>query len=247
MMASSAADEGQGPDVARSISEQNARSEQGRAELRARAATEDIERLRALVADTESKIAATPAVAERLDALDRQYAHLYASYQDFSARLQQASVQAQLERRQLGERFRILESAFPAPEPSSPNRFLLLALGTFMGLAIGFGIGLLAEMVDSSVHTAGDLQGTLGLPVLVSVPQIMLESDRVARTRRILRESVAALGVVFFCLIGGALTYFFVNGSPGFLSGGESDTEIEGEAPAGEEEQENFDFGIGGR
>ncbi|MBW2424235.1 MAG: hypothetical protein JRG86_08305, partial [Deltaproteobacteria bacterium] len=106
-----------------SMAEQNARAEQGRAELRAAAAMEEIERLRRVVTETEARIAGTPAVAEQLDALGRQYDHLYETYQDFSSRYQQAGVQADLERRQLGEKFLILESAYPATEPSSPNRF----------------------------------------------------------------------------------------------------------------------------
>ena len=50
-----------------------------------------------------------------------EYEHLFESFQDFSNRHQEAQVQAQLERRQLGEQFRVLESAFIAPEPSKPN------------------------------------------------------------------------------------------------------------------------------
>jgi hypothetical protein len=55
----------------------------------------------------------------------------------------------------------------------------------------------------------------------------MLESDRAERSRRILRESLAAMGVVFFCLTGGILTYLFVNGG-----GGSSDIVIEESVPA---------------
>ena len=197
----------------KSFGEQNARSEQGRAELRAKAANEDIERLRVSVAGLEERLAATPAVAERLDALNRQYDHLYKSYQDFSGRLQQAGVQADLERRQLGEKFRILESAEIAPAPSSPNRILLLTLGAIFGLAVGVGIGLLSELTDSSLHTSNELQNALGIPVLVSVPRIMLESDRIQRSRRILRESLAAVGVVVVVLVSGIATYYLVNGS----------------------------------
>jgi hypothetical protein len=204
--------------------EQSALAEQSRAELRAKAATEDIVRLRESISDLESRLAATPAVAEQLDGLNRQYDHLYTSYQDFSARLQQAGVQADLERRQLGERFRILESAVIAPEPTSPNRLLLLSLGAMMGLVLGVGLGVLAEMTDSSVHTTNELQSALGIPVLVSVPRIMLESDRVARSRRILRETLAAVGVVIFVLAGGIATYYFVNGDFG---DGQTDEEIE--------------------
>jgi len=200
-----------GTEPPQSIGEQNARAEQGRAELRAAAAAEDIERLREQIADLEARLAETPVVAERLDALNRQYEGLYRSYQDFSSRLQQASVQADLERRQLGEKFRILESAEPAPTPSSPNRILILILGAVLGLGIATGAGLIVELADSSVHPSDELQQGLGIPVLVSVPRIMLESDRAARSRRILRESLAAVAVVLFVLIGGGVTYYYVN------------------------------------
>ncbi|MBY0398652.1 hypothetical protein K2X89_00015 [Myxococcota bacterium] len=194
-----------------SIGEQNARSEQRRAEQRAEAAAQDVARLRETIAGIEARIAATPAVAERLDALNRNYDQLARNYQDFSDRLQQAGVQADMERRQLGEKFRILESADEAFEPSSPNRILLLSLGAILGLVIGVGVGLISEVSDSSLHTSNELQTAMGIPVLASVPEIILESDRVDRARRFRREIAAVLGVVSFVLLGGLGTYYLVN------------------------------------
>jgi type VI protein secretion system component VasK len=49
----------------------------------------------------------------------------------------------------------------------------------------------------------------------------MLESDRVARSQRILRETLAAAGVVLFVLVGGIATYYFVNGNLGDEQGNE--------------------------
>ena len=227
-LAGGAAGEGDEDVAPKSVGEQNARSEQGRAELRAKSAQEDIDRLRVSIAEVERRIGGTASVAEKLDALSRQYDHLSHSYQDFSNRLQQASVQADLERRQLGEKFRILETAEPAPQPSSPNRLLLLSLGTIMGLALGGGIGLISEVADSSVHTSNELQAALGIPVLISVPNIMLESDRAMRSRRILRESLAAAFVVAFVLVGGVTTYYVVN----VMGGADSDA-----TPAAEESE----------
>ena len=227
-LAGGAAGEGDEDVAPKSVGEQNARSEQGRAELRAKSAQEDIDRLRVSIAEVERRIGGTAVVAEKLDALSRQYDHLSHSYQDFSNRLQQASVQADLERRQLGEKFRILETAEPAPQPSSPNRLLLLSLGTIMGLALGGGIGLISEVADSSVHTSNELQAALGIPVLISVPNIMLESDRAMRSRRILRESLAAAFVVAFVLVGGVTTYYVVN----VMGGADSDA-----TPAAEESE----------
>jgi hypothetical protein len=99
-----------------------------------------------------------------------------------------------------------------------------LSLGAILGLALGAGIGLLAEMTDSSLHTTNELQSALGIPVLASVPRIMLESDRVVRSQRILRETLAAVGVVVFVLAGGIATYYLVNGN---FSEGSDDEEIE--------------------
>lgn len=202
--------DGEGPS---SQSEQLSLAQQNRAALRAAAATAEVARLEETIVSLERRLAATPAVAEQLGSLQREYDHLYLSYQDFSGRLQQAGVQADLERRQLGERFRILESAVSARKPSSPNRILILILGAVLGLAFGGGVGLLSEISDPSLHTSSALQAAIGLPVLVSIPNVMLEPDRLARSRRILRETLITAGVIFFVLLGGLVTYYFVNGN----------------------------------
>ncbi len=203
-----------GEDGSDSYAEQNAKSEERRAQLRAAAAAEEIKRMQLQLTEVQNRIAATPVVQERLDSLERQYDQLNTSYQDFSARRQQAAVQANLERKQLGEQFRILEAAFPAPRPTSPNRMLILAVGMLFGVGLGAAVGLLVENSDSSIHQPRDLQQLAGLPVLAAVPAILLEPDRAIRSRRAIRQGVAAALVALVCLLGGLLTYFLVNGLP---------------------------------
>ena len=198
-------------EVPGSYAEQNAKSEERRSALRVEASRRDAERLTEQGDAARERIAATPAVAAMLEALAREYNHLNASFQDFSARRQQASVQADLERKQLGEQFQILESAFPAPRPSSPNRLLILFLGVLLGGGIGGALGLILEATDMSVHDSRSLQTATNVPVLASIPAIMLESDFVARRRRQVREALVAAAIVIFCLAGGAATYFYVN------------------------------------
>lgn len=150
--------DGEGDDEAQSNSyaEQNAKAEENRATLRIDAARVEIERLEEQVEAAEARLAATPAVEERLDALARSHEYLSVAYRDFSQRRQQAVVQADLERKQLGEQFRILESAFPAPRPTSPNRVMILFVGLLMGVGAGAGAGLIAEATDTSLHQAKD-------------------------------------------------------------------------------------------
>jgi polysaccharide chain length determinant protein (PEP-CTERM system associated) len=212
-----------------SLLQQQAQSQVNRARLRRIAAEEEIARLEGLADEFQALLGDTPAVAEKLDALNRDYEHLFSSFQDFSKRHQEASVQAQLERRQLCEQFRVIEAAFVAPKPSAPNRLLILFLAVILGIGAGFGVGIFLEATDTSVHDARKLQTRLQLPVLASIPQIWLETDRAAQRRQRVRLAAATAAIVAFCLVGGAANYVWVNGAPGFLkaavAGGESERE----------------------
>jgi polysaccharide chain length determinant protein (PEP-CTERM system associated) len=213
---------------------QQTQAQARRAALRGEAVEKEIERLRGLAETIEASISATPAVAEQLDALNREYEHLFGSFQDFSTRHLEATVQAQLERRQLGEQFRVLEAAFEAFEPSAPNRALILLLGALFGIAVGAGVGLVMETTDTSAHDARQLQTRLQLPVLALIPRIWLESDRFELRRRRLREVMATASLVTFALVGGAINYLWVNGVPGFIEAAFSAEEDAGGSAGGQ-------------
>ena len=220
--------EGDDEELPASYAEQNAKAEENRAGLRIQAARFEIERLDGQIKEVEGRLAATPAVEERLDALARRYEYLSEAYRDFNQRRQQAVVQADLERKQLGEQFRILESAFPAPRPTSPNRIMILFVGLLLGVGLGAGVGLIAEATDTSIHQPKDLQRLVQLPVLAAVPAILLEPDRAARSKRNLIQAFVAAAVSIFFLAGGLVTYLLVNGSPIGASGAEQvEVEVE--------------------
>jgi polysaccharide chain length determinant protein (PEP-CTERM system associated) len=196
-----------------SYAEQNAKSELRRARLAVEAAEQELERLATSQEEVQESIALTPLVAEQLNSLEREYESLVTSFRDFSVRRQQASVQANLERKQLGENFRILESAFPAARPGSPNRILMLFVGVIIGLGAGVAMGLVLETSDSSIHDARRLQTYTNMPVLVSIPSIRLDPDRRLRRRRLLLELVIAGVISLFFLAGGLVSYVYVNRS----------------------------------
>ncbi len=205
-------DEGEEEEPA-SFAEQNAAAEAERARLRREHAEGEIARLVQQQEEVQRLLNATPEVAEMLDGLEREYRHLFRSYQDFSNRRLEAGVQADLERRQLGEQFRVLEAAFLANEPVSPNRPVIMAIGVLFGIAMGAGIGIVLEAADTSVHSARQLQSSFGLPVLAAIPEIWLEADRLKLRRSRIRTAVATFTVVVVGLAGGIANYWWVNGS----------------------------------
>ncbi len=192
--------------------QQNAEAESRRAALKVQAAEDEVHTLSQQADEIQALLGETPAVAEKLDGLEREYKHLFESYQEFSNKQLEASVQANLERRQLAEQFRVLEVAYMAPGPTSPNRAVIVILGAMFALAMGGGVGILLEATDPSVHTARQLQASLRIPVLAAIPQIWLESDRAAQRRGRVRTALAMVAVGVFGLVGGAVNYAWVNG-----------------------------------
>ncbi len=225
----------EGEEEPASFAEQNASAEAERARLRWQHAEGEIARLEEQQEEVQRLLNATPEVAESLDALQREYRHLFESYQDFSNRRLEAGVQADLERRQLGEQFRVLEAAFLAPEPVSPNRVVIVAIGIFFGIALGAGIGIVLEAADPSVHSVRQLQAAVGIPVLAAIPEIWLEVDRLKLRRSRIRTAFATFALVVFGLAGGVANYWWVNGSVGVEEPARDGTRTAAAGSAGDE------------
>jgi hypothetical protein len=90
---------------------------------------------------------------------------------------------------------------------------MIMLIAVVFGVAMGGGVGVVLEAADPTIHTTRQLQSTLGLPVLGAIPQIWLEADRVHLRRRRLRAATATAALVVFSLVGGAVNYWWVNGS----------------------------------
>lgn len=205
-----------------SVAEQQARNEAQRASLRVEATRKESARLQQEVEAAQARLAATPRVSEQLDALEREYANLTASANEFSNKRLEAGVAANMERRQKGEQFRVLEPAYAPPDPTSPNRRLIILLGLLFGAGAGVGLALLLDSVDSSYHDPRSLQAALRLPVLASIPAILLDPDRAKIRRRNIRDAFAAVALGGFVLASALVGYLVVN-KPNLFRGGDTE------------------------
>ena len=196
--------------------QQNARFEMQRAALRSQSAHQEIERLRLQIVAVETRLAKTPRVAEQLAGLEREHEHLFDAYQDFSKKGLEAGVARDMETRQKGEKFRVLEQAVSPPEPASPNRALILSIGLLLGLAFGVGYGIAMEAIDTSFHTPRRLQDRLGIPVLAAIPPVFLPSDIAAHRSRLVRRVALAGATAAVVVVVSAAGYWWqsVRGAP---------------------------------
>ena len=143
---------------------------------------------------------------QELQKLTRDYDVTRQRYQSMLDKKLEAQLSQSLERRQKGERFRVLDPASMPETPVRPNRQMLLLVGLVGSLGLALGLPILLWQLDTSFHVADEL-AACALAVLAVIPEVA-SSETVRRRRRyrlrVVGASAAALvvGLVGISLYG---------------------------------------------
>jgi polysaccharide chain length determinant protein (PEP-CTERM system associated) len=140
--------------------------------------------LRGTVASYQQRVEAAPTRESELTALTRDYATTQTAYQTLLAKKEDSKIAANLERRQIGEQFKLLDPARVAEKPFSPNRPMLNMIGLAAGFAIGVALVALFEYRDRSFRTEEEILALLRVNVLAVVPYMQSEKERKVRFLR---------------------------------------------------------------
>jgi len=149
-----------------------------------------------------SRLERIPVFQQQIAGLMRDYDTLRAHYTGLLDKELAAQMSSNLEDRQKGERFVVLDSAEVPNKPFGPNRILISLGGLFGGLLAGIGLAIVIEMADQSVRTEHEAAMILGKPVLAGIPEVFTAQRMI--TRRVqatvalvaTAAAAAALGVV---------------------------------------------------
>jgi polysaccharide chain length determinant protein (PEP-CTERM system associated) len=152
-------------------------------------------RLQSTIVSYQQRVEAVPGTESEWTALSRDYDTQQAAYKDLLSKSEQARVATNLERRQVGEQFRILDPARVPTTPVGPKRLQITAIGTVAGLALGVLLAGLLELRDSTFRTELDVVEVLSLPVVAVVPYVSSDADLARARRRRLLFSTAAFFV----------------------------------------------------
>ena len=161
------------------------------------------QRLSAMVSRYQNRLEAIPVREQEITELVRDYEISKAHYKQLLEKQLSAETATQLEIRQKGERFSVLDPAQPAERPSRPNRLLLNLGGTAAGLVLGLLLALVTEFLGISITSPEQITAATALPVLEVIPVIWTHSDRVVRKRRLVlaAASTAVIGIFGFAAL----------------------------------------------
>jgi polysaccharide chain length determinant protein (PEP-CTERM system associated) len=139
--------------------------------------------LRSTAAEYQRRIETSLTRESELTELMRDYETLESAYTTLLAKKEASQVSANLERREIGEQFRVLDPARVPQRPFSPNRPRMIGMASALGLALAAGIAALVEYRDTTLKTDDDVVTALALPVLAVVP-VMTTARETAQMRR---------------------------------------------------------------
>ena len=129
-------------------------------------------RLKSEIKEYERRVEITPKIEQQLKELTRGYEVTQKEYQSLLDKKLQAELAANMERKQKGERFKVLDQAKIPERPFKPNRQKIILFGVFLGMAIGGGLVGLVEYLDHSFYKIEDLEQFTGISVIASIPKI---------------------------------------------------------------------------
>lgn len=136
------------------------------------------QRLRKDIATYQRRVEKSPQHEQQFQQLERDYKMTKDLYYSLLQRYEDAQLAGNMEQRQKGEQFRILDPAIPSKFPAAPNRLKLILIGLLLSTGLAAGTVLLAEQRDTSFHKVEDLRAFTKVPVLVSIPRIVTDADR---------------------------------------------------------------------
>ena len=156
--------------------------------------------VRSQIAIYEQRVDGGSTRVQEFQRLSSDYAAAKSLYQSLVQRLQDAQLAAASAQQGLqGEQFRILDAAVPSPKPVGPHRLQLMLMGLLVSAMAAIGTAYAAEWVDTSFHSVDAMRAFASVPVLVSIPPILTETDLRRRGRRFRWSAfAAALGVGAF-------------------------------------------------
>ncbi len=118
--------------------------------------------LRAALAAQRLKVVQLNGLRDQLKVLSNAAAAAQRAYEAASLRLTQTSLEASFGQSDIS----VLNPAKPPLAPSGPNVRLMGALSVFLGLMLGIGLGVVAEIIDRKVRSTTDLTEILGIAVM---------------------------------------------------------------------------------
>lgn len=165
----------------------------------------DIQKFEEQMKFYQQKVEDTPKRELELRSLKRDYTHIQGVFNSLMKRRLEAELSVNMEKKQKGEQFRILDHARLPERPISPNVKTLFLLSVVSGFGVGAALIFLLEVLNTSIRREEQIENDLDLTILAIIPPLKTKRDKVKkRIKRIVFACFtvyAAIFLTFFAIL----------------------------------------------
>jgi len=166
-------------------------------------------RLDKLMKSYQDRIDASPLGEKEYADLTRDRESARRRYDELTQKRSMSEMATAQENRKLGETLEVLDDATLPQNPAQPNRWMIIAVGTGLGLLLGVTLAGAREVKDTSLKNLKDVRAYSRLTILGSIP--LLEDDFVVRRRRRINALLwATAGLVGVLIMTGSVYWYVV-------------------------------------
>lgn len=126
--------------------------------------------IQASIRSYQDKLESSPGIEQQYKELTRDYQTAQSFYDDLLGKMNQSKMSTDLEKRQEGEHFQVMDAANLPDAPFSPKRSVFLMSGAGLGLVLGLLISGLLEYRDTTLRSERDVWAFTNLPTLGMIP-----------------------------------------------------------------------------
>jgi polysaccharide chain length determinant protein (PEP-CTERM system associated) len=177
-------------------------------QLQIQSTDKQIASLQQKIGEYQSRLNVTPLREQQMSDLTRDYEQSKTNYDSLLSKQMQSSLATNLEKRQQGEQFRIIDPPSLPIKPVSPNRLIWSLGGLALGLALGAGLVAVMEAVNDVVRNEHELLASQRLPILAEIPH-MQTAVEVARKRWYPLMEAAAMVAMLVVVTGSTVMVYF--------------------------------------
>jgi polysaccharide chain length determinant protein (PEP-CTERM system associated) len=154
----------------------------------------ELQQVEQQIASYQGRLNEMPIREQQLSDLTRDYDQSKANYDSLLKKQMQSQLATNLEKRQQGEQFRIIDPPSLPKKPISPDRLKLSLMGLFAGLIVGIGLAIVVEAVEDRVRSEEDVTRIVKVRILAGVPHLFTPlEEKKRRVRNVFEWSCATV------------------------------------------------------
>ncbi|WP_300667729.1 GNVR domain-containing protein [Desulfoluna sp.] len=158
----------------------------------------------------KKRVEDTPKREQELLSLQRDYDNIRQAYHSLLGRQLEAQIAVNMEKKQKGEQFRVIDPARVPQKPVEPDMNKLIAFVLVAGLGVGCGIIALLEFFFQTFRGTKSVESFTSLPVIATLPVIDFSGP--VKGRFFKRVASVAGGVITVSLLCAFLGIAFIKG-----------------------------------